>query len=292
MRSAGDSWGIATGVGATALLTAAARALEAQRSSPLVVDPFAAVLCRAAGGRWSGIVQGLAPLFPGADQEFVDRFVDFQAARTKFFDDFLLDAQDEGISQIVIPAAGLDSRAYRLADLTVYEMDLAPVLQWKHDVMERLGLQPVAALREVGVDLRDNWQKALSESGFDPTLPSAWLIEGLLLYLPADARRSLFQGIDCQSAPGSRLAVNDSLPLDPADYAAKLAEEVERGLTPHFQLIYNDQTAAVAPLLTELGWAASSISVSVYLSMLKRPAPGPSIARDTFVAARKNRVAP
>jgi methyltransferase (TIGR00027 family) len=67
-------------------------------------------------------------------------------------------------------------------------------------------------LRTVGVDLRQDWPKALRESGFDRSQPTAWSAEGLLIgFLPGEAQDRLIDGITALSAPGSRLAA-DHLP--------------------------------------------------------------------------------
>ena len=95
--------------------------------------------------------------------------------------------------QIVIPAAGLDSRAYRLAwpdGTVVFELDQPQVLEFKHEVLAGSGDAPTAERREIAVDLRDDWPQALRRSGFDPSRPSAWIVEGLLVYLPAAAQPS------------------------------------------------------------------------------------------------------
>jgi len=290
MRSDDDSWDIVTGVGATALFVAAARALEAQKIEPFAVDPYAAVFCDAAEGDWADVVHGNAPFHQLVAPGFGEHFVNFQGARTRFFDDFLRVAVAGGIRQVVIPAAGLDSRAYRMIwpdDAVLYELDRGPVLDWKHNVMEQCGFSPAVSLREVPVDLREDWQRALVESGFDSTVPSAWLVEGLLLYLPAEAQASLFRGIDCQSAPGSHLAANDSAPMDPAEFAVKLAEERQSRLTSHFDLIYNERVASVVDWFGEHGWTAGETPVAEFLSRAGRPTPGPTIARDAFVTAVK-----
>ena len=114
--------------------------------------------------------------------------------------------------QIVILAAGLDSRAYRLAwpdGTVVFELDQPQVLEFKHEVLAARGDAPTAERREIAVDLRDDWPQALRDSGFDPSKPSAWLAEGLLVYLPATAQHQLFAGIDSLAAPGSHVAVED-----------------------------------------------------------------------------------
>jgi methyltransferase (TIGR00027 family) len=191
MRTDNDSWDITTSVGATALFVAAARALEAHKANPLVVDPYAEVFCRAVGGEWADVLDGQSPENK-LMTEFGAHFVNYQAARTKYFDDFFDAAANAGVAQIVIPAAGLDSRAYRLAwpgGTVVYELDQPQVLEFKRGVLARRGDEPTAIRREIAVDLRDDWPQALRRSGFDPSMPSAWLVEGLLVYLPAAAQR-------------------------------------------------------------------------------------------------------
>ena len=290
MRSDGDSWSIATGVGSTALLTAAARALEAQKPEPLALDPFAAVFCDAAEGDWADVVHGNAPFHPLASSDFGEHFVNFQGARTRFFDDFLRSAVAGGVRQVVIPAAGLDSRAWRNiwpADAVVYEIDRGPVLEWKAAVMDERGFVPAVTLRSLDADLRQDWSSVLLDSGFDSELPSAWLIEGLLLYLPSSAQDDLFRFINALSAPGSHVAANDSSPLDPAEFESRLADEIAHGLPPHFQLIYNERSASVASWFSSYGWTATEIPVAEFLARADRPTPGISIARDTFTVAVK-----
>ena len=115
----------------------------------------------------------------------------YQAVRTHFFDEFFTTAAEAGITQVVILASGLDSRAYRLAwpaGTTVYEIDQPKVLEYKAATLAEHGAQPSADRREVPIDLRQDWPKALREAGFDDAAPTAWLAEGLLMYLPGDAQ--------------------------------------------------------------------------------------------------------
>ncbi|MDT7792764.1 MAG: hypothetical protein QOD59_2200, partial [Mycobacterium sp.] len=113
MRTENDTWDIKTSVGSTALFVAAARALEAQKPNPAAIDPYAEVFCRAAGGDWAAVLDGGAPDHP-LKTEFGEYFVNFQAVRTRYFDNYFLAAAEAGVRQIVLLAAGLDSRAYRL----------------------------------------------------------------------------------------------------------------------------------------------------------------------------------
>ncbi|HEY2449929.1 MAG TPA: SAM-dependent methyltransferase, partial [Mycobacterium sp.] len=115
MRTDNDNWDITTSVGSTALFVATARALEAQKPYPLVIDPFAEVFCRAVGGNAADVLDGKNPEHELKTPDWGVHFVNFQGARTKYFDTYFRRAADAGVRQVVILAAGLDSRAYRLA---------------------------------------------------------------------------------------------------------------------------------------------------------------------------------
>jgi len=118
-RTDNDSWEITESVGATALGVASARAAETESENPLISDPFARVFLDAAGdGVWNWHA---GPQLPA---ELIERepdlplqqqaMVGYMASRTAFFDTFFLNATRAGIRQVVILAAGLDSRSWRL----------------------------------------------------------------------------------------------------------------------------------------------------------------------------------
>ncbi|BCI91843.1 hypothetical protein NIIDMKKI_70490 [Mycobacterium kansasii] len=162
------------------------------------------------------MLDGKAPGHDLKSEEFGEHFVNFQGARTRYFDAYFQRTADAGARQVVILAAGLDSRAYRLPwpdGTTVFELDRPPVLDFKREVLSRHGATPRAVRREIAVDLREDWPQALQENGFDPAKPSAWIAEGLLIYLPAAAQEQLFTGIDNLACPGSHAAVEDGSPL-------------------------------------------------------------------------------
>ncbi|CRZ16695.1 class I SAM-dependent methyltransferase [Mycolicibacterium neworleansense] len=278
MRSDNDNWDITTSVGQTALFVAASRALEAQKPDPLAVDRHAEAFCRAVGGEWTTAVEGTDPEHP-LQTEFGKSFVDFQGARTKYFDEYFTRAIDAGVKQVVLLAAGLDSRAYRLpwADGTVvYELDQPRVLEFKRDTMNRLGEQPTAERREVAIDLRDDWPQALRESGFDPSRPSAWIAEGLLIYLPATAQEQLFAGIDALAAPGSFVGIEEAVPMPDEAFEAKRAEAVSSGEeNAFFTLVYNQQHAPADQWFGAQGWDATATPLHRYLAELDRPVPAP-----------------
>lgn len=300
MRTEGDSWDITTSVGSTALFVATARALEAQKPDPLVVDPFAEVFCRAVGGSWADVLDGRVPEHQLKTSDFGAHFVDFQAARTRYFDNYFRQAADAGVRQVVILAAGLDSRAYRLPwpdATTIFELDRPPVLEFKRGVLAGQGAQPTAERREVAVDLREDWPQALRDGGFDPVRPSAWIAEGLLIYLPAAAQQELFTGIDSLAGPGSHVAVEDGKPLPSDEFAAAVEEEraanADGDQRLFFQLVYNEQHAPAEQWFGERGWTAVATPLADYLREVGRPVPGPDseaesmIARNTLVRAVK-----
>ena len=216
-RTDADTWDLASSVGVTATMVAAARALATVEPEAIIDDPFAAPLVRAVGIEFfTTMVDGGAAALASSEKggqaaDGVRLMTDAMAVRTRFFDDFFTTATASatGIDQAVILAAGLDSRAYRLPwpdGTVVYELDQPRVVDFKTSTMAALGAEPTAQRRVVAVDLRDDWPTALREQGFDPQRPSAWSAEGLLMYLPPDAQDRLFDNITELSAPGSQVA--------------------------------------------------------------------------------------
>lgn len=211
-------WDLATSVGATATMVAAGRARASNAEPPLIDDPFAEPLVRAVGidffTRWAvGELDAATVDIPGAPWG-MQQMTNLLTARTRYFDAFFTEAAAAGIRQAVILASGLDARGYRLAWPTgsvVYEIDVPDVLAFKTNTLARLQAAPTADLRDVPIDLRNDWPTALRQAGFDPSRPSAWSAEGLLPFLPADAQDLLLDNITALSAHGSRLACEVSL---------------------------------------------------------------------------------
>jgi methyltransferase (TIGR00027 family) len=280
MRSDNDTWDITSSVGSTALFVAAARALEARTSDPLAVDPYAALFCRAVGGRWADVVDGKDTDSKLTTADFGTHFVAFQAARTRYFDDYFARAAAAGVRQVVMLAAGLDSRAYRLSwpdGTVIYELDQPQVLEFKGEVLDAHGARPAAHRVEVPIDLRGDWPAALQDAGFDAGAPAAFIAEGLLIYLPATAQGELFGGIDALAAPGSYAGIEEGDPMPAAAYeAAKRAEAADPdGDGAFFQLIYNEQIAKAADWFAGHGWAAEATPLAEQISGLGRPLPAP-----------------
>jgi methyltransferase (TIGR00027 family) len=278
VRTENDSWDIKTSVGSTALFVAAARALEAQKPHPAAVDRYAEVFCRAVGGEWADLLDGGAPEHP-LKTEFGEHFVNFQGVRTRYFDTYFDAASAAGVRQIVLLAAGLDSRGYRLPwpdGTVVFELDQPRVLEFKREVLAAHGDAPTAERREVAVDLRNDWPQALRDSGFDPSKPSAFIAEGLLIYLPADAQHQLFAGVDSLAAPGSHVAVEEAVPLEADAFEAKREEERAAGNEDSFfTLVYNEQHAPAHEWFGGRGWWTVATPLPYQLRSLGRPVPEP-----------------
>jgi len=267
-RTDQDSWDLASSVGATATMVAAARAVASQQSNAIINDPFAAPLVRAVGlDFFRRLVDGdIAPseIYDGGGKDLALE-TDSMAVRTRFFDDFFLNAARDGIRQSVILAAGLDARAYRLAwplGSVVYEVDQPKVVEFKSATMSNLGAAPTADRRTVSIDLREDWPAALLSSGFDVTQPTSWSAEGLLMYLPPEAQDRLFDNITELSAPGSKLATeyhpdSDSTMTQRAqefnDRWAKVGCDVNLS-----GLFYDGDRANVADYLTERAWEVAA----------------------------------
>ncbi|MGF7235802.1 MAG: SAM-dependent methyltransferase [Frankia sp.] len=192
-------------VGRTAVAAARVRAHESSRPDRLFDDPLAARFVAAAHAD-----NQPAPAPPG-DEGTRRRALAFHViVRTRFYDDFLLAAGRDGIRQVVLLGAGLDSRAYRLPwapGTQMYEVDLPPVLEYKRDVLAAAGLGPNCERHPVSADLAGDWPAGLVDAGFRPTAPTAWLAEGLLVYLDDPSATALLRRVTSWSAPGSRLAL-------------------------------------------------------------------------------------
>ena len=257
-RSDEDTWDLASSVGATATMVAAARAVASRGPDALIDDPYAEALVRAVGVEYFVKLLDGEITLEADNAAMLQAVTDTMAVRTRFFDDFFL-ASD--LPQAIILASGLDARAYRLPWPTgsvVYEIDQPEVIEFKTRTLADLGASPAAELRTVAVDLRDDWPRALRDRGFDPQTPTAWIAEGLLIYLPPDAQDRLFDNITALSAPSSRLATeyHPDAGARIGASSARMSEEWRRhGLDLDMaDLFYDGERNPVVDYLRERGW--------------------------------------
>ncbi|WP_031516993.1 class I SAM-dependent methyltransferase [Streptomyces sp. NRRL F-5123] len=209
------------GVGLTALMVAAARAIETYRPDSLARDPYAEHFVRAAPAcaQWPLRIEQVPD---GDANPLWGRFARYFGLRTRVLDDFVhRSVRESGARQVVLLGAGLDTRAFRLDwpdGCAVFEIDRDGVLAFKHRVLAGLSAAPKAARVPIPVDLRDDWAGALTGAGFDAAAPSVWLAEGLLFYLPHAAETYLIDMVDRLTTAGSALAFEVKLERDLLDY--------------------------------------------------------------------------
>jgi methyltransferase (TIGR00027 family) len=181
------------GIATTALLVAAIRAREQSRPDRLFDDPFAATLAGDEG--FAALASYRAAAGPG---------VPIIEVRTRFLDDALARITGRGVRQVVLLAAGMDARAYRIAwpaGTRLFELDQPEMIAEKARLLA--GAAPRCARVAIPIDLRTDWTQPLIDAGFDRTQRTAFLIEGLFQYLPADAVASVLARVDALAAPGS-----------------------------------------------------------------------------------------
>lgn len=285
MSVAYEQWDIVSSVGWTALMVAAGRAVETNRADGLVRDPWAERFVEAAGlepavptrvdQRWPA---------PGSDQDddvqrYWDLLAAYQGVRSRFFDTALKNASERGVDQIVLVAAGLDTRAFRVdwpAGTTVFEVDQVGVLDFKDRVLSEHGARSTCDRRRVDADLREDWQSALQRAGFDPDRRSAWLMEGLLPFLPAVAEADLLHALDKLTTAGSSVAIEHFAP------AVESIAARHPGMLEQFAAAYElDLPALFSPeprtepnrRLADFGWSVTSTPAPEAASGYGRPLP-------------------
>jgi methyltransferase (TIGR00027 family) len=263
-------------VSRTAVGVAALRAYESSRPDRLFDDPYAAAFAEAGRSALPG-TEG-APVQSGLGALMYPQIV----VRTRFYDDYLLDA---GCAQVVLLAAGLDARAFRLAwppGTRVFEVDLPEVLAFKDDVLAARGASPACERVVVRADLREDWATALREAGFDPDVPTAWLVEGLLIYLSYEDAERLLTTVGELSAPGSRVSFEHRPHAGP-DSLVSRARATEGG--EHVTGLWRGGLGTTAPeWLAAHGWQPSTVTRAELGESYGRPADDDATA-DGFVTA-------
>lgn len=293
-RTDDDSWDLASSVGVTATLVAAGRAMATKDPRGLINDPFAEPLVRAVGlDLFTKMMDGELDMSAIADVSpaVARAMVDGNAVRTKYFDDYVLNAAGRGIRQVVILASGLDTRAYRLpwpTGTVLYEIDQPQVMEFKATTLAELGARSLTTLRALSVDLRADWPTALRAAGLDSAAPTAWLAEGLLMYLrPADQDR-LFDNITTLSASGSRIATEFVTSI--VDFDAERARTISNPFRDHgvdidlASLVYTGQRNHALDYLGAKGWQLEGVPLAELFRRSGLDAPAPDDDDTLFIS--------
>jgi methyltransferase (TIGR00027 family) len=266
-----DNWDIVSGVGITALAVAATRALESKRDDALIDDPYAENFVTRSGTTvpiptdWATIKDFENRSAPDKEwANFWTALADHVGVRSRFFDEYFLDASSAGIRQVVLLAAGLDTRAFRLpwpARVELFEIDQPKVLEFKDSVLAEQGALAGCARHTVPIDLRADWPEALLRANFDPQRPTAWLAEGLLLYLPGTAEEALFAHVHRLSAAGSAFATDESKPDLHNELHHPAYQDARRRLGVDFSALRpNDERPDPQRWFRDHGWQVTTMS--------------------------------
>ncbi|MFF4596902.1 SAM-dependent methyltransferase [Amycolatopsis sp. NPDC001319] len=268
---------LAAGVSSTALMVAAARAIETHHPHSLLRDEYAEHFVRSASSpvalptRISDVPLGDADPFWG----HLGRFF---AVRARTFDDFLIDSAPH-TPQLVILGAGLDTRALRLPlppSATCYEIDRPDVLAFKTKVLDSLGALSPVPHHLLTADLADDWPSVLLAAGFDPAVPTTWIAEGLLLYLPAPVETTLITTLNTLSAPGSRVGL-ETLPGQDSLRDHTLFDTSTSETGSHLGSLFDPDPRPDTPgALRASGWTLTTSPVDVFSRRYGR-GPDPSI---------------
>jgi methyltransferase (TIGR00027 family) len=268
-RAHDDHWDLASSVGVTATFVATGRAMASRDPRGLIDDPFAEPLVRAVGvDLFTKMLDGELDLhaIDNASPARLRAMADGMAVRTKYFDDYFINATGTGVRQAVILASGLDARAYRLPwpdGTVVYELDQPQVIEFKTTTLAGIGAEPTATRHTVPIDLRQDWPAALRAAGLDTTAPTAWLAEGLLIYLPPEAQDRLFDNITALSVPGSTIATEFVPGI--VDFDAERVREMSGAFREHgvdvdmASLVYTGERNHVVDYLRAKGWDVEGI---------------------------------
>jgi methyltransferase (TIGR00027 family) len=157
---------------------------------------------RALPGVWRVSQRVMEHLAPGA-------FFAHQA-RTKYFDALIRRALRAGVRQLVLLGAGFDTRAYRLADLlegvSVFEVDHPATSRLKSERVARYLGEAPPNVRYLAMDfVREKPHECLDRAGFDRSVPSFFLWEGVCPYVDRPAFDATLELV-AQSGEGSWLA--------------------------------------------------------------------------------------
>ncbi len=254
-----------TQVSLTAQLTAFARAYHATHDDPKIFDDFLAKdILTAQEQAFFG--QNLAKALAFFEPESVAAYPDEASAlarvmqiqstpvtisRSRYTEDALEAAAQQGVRQYVILGAGLDTFAFRRPDLMerldVFEIDHPATQAFKRQRIGELGWECPAKLHFVPVDFsKEDLVTALEQSSYDPKAPSFFSWLGVTYYLTPEAVFTTLRAIASLAATGSTLVFDymDTDAFDPecASTQSRRVREITRNAGEPLQTGFDPAT--------------------------------------------------
>lgn len=254
----------------TALMVAVCRAIASTRGTHGLNDPYSAAFVSASGvPYWTAFLEsGEALIAQSTDFAIKARaMLGHVVARTRFIDRFIEDGIGTPHRQLVILGAGFDTRAERLSILAgkaVYEVDIEPVARFKASVLESEDFDDVHKPALIGADLAGKWLPQLLESGWDATVPTIWIAEGLLGYLHGPEQDALLRTI-AENSPAGSSALFEYAAVIISDEASdnhempveQFSSDTDTALPDLTNLIHVEPRTAPDELLSQYGWSNS-----------------------------------
>jgi methyltransferase (TIGR00027 family) len=175
-----------------------------------LTDDFRNVVANPAARQW------LERKVPGSYEFFL--------ARTAWFDELVREALQSNTPQVVFLGAGYDSRPYRFSHLIrtsrIFELDIGPTQRRKRQALERADIPVPEQVTFVSINFaRDHLEDVLRAAGFDSSLPTVFVWEGVTYYLPAEAVDRTLDFVRMNSPAGSVLCF---------DYLASAPDMMDR----------------------------------------------------------------
>ena len=158
--------------------------------------------------------------------------------RTRYIDERMQRALEEGATQVVILGAGFDTRAYRFAEQLrrkkIFELDYESTQAFKkRRLIDVFGSLP-EHVRFTEIDFkRDNLGGVLAAAGYERSEKTFFIWEGVSMYLSEDAVRETLRTISNYSVKGSSL-VMDFAERASIDMLQKLPQLSQHNYTTHW----------------------------------------------------------
>jgi len=216
----------------------------------VIDDPFAQRMLRPDWAKAASVLR-----IPGLGRLGQNRSFAYLGARTCFYDQFITDALDEGVHQVVVLGAGYDSRAWRFArpGVIFYEVDL-PTTQ-----ADKRTRAPDEGPTYVPADVtQPSLVDALTAAGFRSQEETAFTAEGLTMYLTEHQVTQLLALLSVLSGPGSRLAVNFGVGFE--QQGSQRGRVARRVMAAGGEKLRFRLTPADAPeFMTNTGWTINEM---------------------------------